>query len=74
MKKQKKNITTNFEQLADKQVGAIYLLMSLFLTVAYALEYYADFFEDFDKEKESKDIFRENIKKLKKKYGLLNHM
>ena len=38
MKKQKKNITTNFEQLADKQVGAIYLLMSLFLTVAYTLE------------------------------------
>lgn len=28
----------NFEELADKQVGGIYLLMSLFLTVAYALE------------------------------------
>ena len=38
MKKQEKNTTINFEELADKQVGAIYLLMSLFLTVAYALE------------------------------------
>ena len=28
----------DFEQLADKLVGAIYLLMSLFLTVAYSLE------------------------------------
>lgn len=38
MKNQEKKPTPNFEQLADKQVGAIYLLMSLFLTVAYALE------------------------------------
>ncbi len=38
MKKQEKNTPIDFEQLADKQVGAIYLLMSLFLTVAYALE------------------------------------
>lgn len=35
--KQKKQ-AINFEQLADKQVGIIYLLMSLFLTAAYALE------------------------------------
>jgi len=38
MKKQKTNSTIDFAQLADKQVGGIYLLMSLFLTVAYALE------------------------------------
>lgn len=38
MKNSKKNQNINFEQHADKQVGAIYLLMSLFLTVAYALE------------------------------------
>lgn len=38
MKKQGKNSTTNFEQLADKQAGFIYLLMSLFLTAAYTLE------------------------------------
>jgi len=38
MEKSKKNQTSNFEQLADKQVGAIYLLMSIFLTAAYALE------------------------------------
>ena len=38
MSKQKKNTTIDFAQLADKQVGGIYLLMSLFLTVAYALE------------------------------------
>ncbi len=38
MKKQENNSPVDFEQLADKQVGTIYLLMSLFLTVAYALE------------------------------------
>ena len=38
MENQKKKQAVNFEQLADKQVGIIYLLMSLFLTVAYALE------------------------------------
>ena len=38
MENSKKKQAINFEQLADKQVGIIYLLMSLFLTVAYALE------------------------------------
>ncbi len=38
MENSKNKQTINFEQLADKQVGSIYLLMSLFLTVAYALE------------------------------------
>lgn len=38
MEEQKKKPIINFEQLADKQVGAIYLLMSLFLTAAYTLE------------------------------------
>lgn len=38
MKTQEKNSITNFEQLADKQAGAVYLLMSLFLTVAYSIE------------------------------------
>lgn len=38
MEKSKKITPVNFEQLADKQVGIIYLLMSLFLTVAYSLE------------------------------------
>ncbi len=38
MDKTQKNPTVNFEQLADKQVGTIYLLMSLFLTAAYTLE------------------------------------
>lgn len=38
MEKTKKNAPVNFEQLADKQIGAVYLLMSLFLTVAYSIE------------------------------------
>lgn len=38
MKNSEKKHPVNFEQLADKQVGIIYLLMSLFLTVAYSLE------------------------------------
>lgn len=38
MKKAEKDRSINFEQLADKQVGTIYLLMSLFLTAAYTLE------------------------------------
>lgn len=38
MENEKKKPIIDFEELADKQVGAIYLLMSLFLTVAYALE------------------------------------
>ena len=38
MEHSKKNSTVSFEQLADKQVGIIYLLMSLFLTAAYSIE------------------------------------
>lgn len=38
MEEQKKKPIIDFNQLADKQVGAIYLLMSVFLTVAYTLE------------------------------------
>ncbi len=38
MENEKKKPIIDFEELADKHVGAIYLLMSLFLTVAYALE------------------------------------
>lgn len=38
MGKKQKNQKINFEELADKQVGGVYLLMSLFLTVAYSLE------------------------------------
>lgn len=38
MEQKQKKQAINFEQLADKQVGTIYLLMSLFLTAAYALE------------------------------------
>lgn len=38
MENENKKPVINFEELADKQVGSIYLLMSLFLTVAYALE------------------------------------
>lgn len=36
------------------------------------LEYFNTIFTNFDKEKESKDIFRENIKKLKKKLESIN--
>ena len=38
MENTNKKQAINFEQLADKQVGIIYLLMSLFLTAAYTLE------------------------------------
>ena len=38
MKHETKNKSINFEQLADKQVGTIYLLMSVFLSIAYAME------------------------------------
>ena len=38
MKNPEKNHSINFEQLADKQVTIIYLLMSVFLTAAYTLE------------------------------------
>ena len=36
------------------------------------LDYFNTIFSSFDKEKESKDIFRENIKKLKKKLESIN--
>ena len=36
------------------------------------LDYFNTIFSSFDKEKESKDIFRENIKKLKKKLEIVN--
>ena len=36
------------------------------------LDYFNTIFSSFDKEKESKDIFRENIKKLKKKLEAVN--
>lgn len=38
MEQVKEKNAIDFEQLADKQVGTIYLLMSIFLTAAYALE------------------------------------
>ena len=61
-----KNVTTIIESLKTFEIG------NSEIELKTMLDYFNTIFTSFDKEKESKDIFRENIKKLKKKLESIN--
>ena len=71
------NIEYNIKEIQNK-VTAIIDQMKTFnlenadIELKTMLEYFNTIFNSFDKERESKDIFRENIKKLKKKLEGVN--
>ena len=71
------NIEYNIKEI-DKKVNNIIDKLKLFeienseIELKTMLDYFNTIFSNFDKEKESKDIFRENIKKLKKKLESVN--
>ena len=44
------------------------------LQIKTILEYFDNLYMDFDKEKESKDLFRENVKLFEKKINKLNKL
>ena len=71
------NIEYNIKEI-DKKVNEIIEKLKIFeienseIELKTMLDYFNTIFSNFDKEKESKDIFRENIKKLKKKLENVN--
>ena len=71
------NIEYNIKEIEEK-VNTIIEKMKSFelentdVELKTMLEYFNTIFNSFDKERESKDIFRENIKKLKKKLEGVN--
>ena len=71
------NIEYNIKEI-NKKVSEIIEKLKKFDTenceieLKTMLDYFNTIFTSFDKEKESKDIFRENIKKLKKKLETVN--
>ena len=71
------NIEYNLKEI-NKKTNDIVEKLKLFevenseIELKTMLDYFNTIFSNFDKEKESKDIFRENIKKLKKKLETVN--
>lgn len=71
------NIEYNIKEIT-KKVDSIIEKLKTFeienseIELKTMLDYFNTIFTSFDKEKESKDIFRENIKKLKKKLESIN--
>ena len=71
------NIEYNIKEI-NKKVSEIIEKLKTFevgdseIELKTMLDYFNTIFTNFDKEKESKDIFRENIKKLKKKLETVN--
>lgn len=71
------NIEYNIKEI-NKKVSEIIEKLKKFeventeIELKTMLDYFNTIFTSFDKEKESKDIFRENIKKLKKKLEAVN--
>ena len=71
------NIEYNLKEIQEKVNNSIekmknFELDNTEIELKTILEYFNTIFNSFDKEKESKDIFRENIKKLKKKLEGVN--
>lgn len=71
------NIEYNIKEISKKVESIIEKLKTFEvgdseIELKTMLEYFNTIFTSFDKEKESKDIFRENIKKLKKKLEGIN--
>jgi len=73
------NIEYNIKEIS-KKVADILERLKVFDTenaeieLKTMLDYFNTIFSNFDKEKESKDIFRENIKKLKQKLESINRV
>lgn len=73
------NIEYNIKEI-NKKVSNIIEKLKIFDTenaeieLKTMLDYFNTIFSNFDKEKESKDIFRENIKKLKQKLESINRV
>lgn len=65
-----KEIQTKVDKILEKMKS--FELENADVELKTMLEYFNTIFNSFDKEKESKDIFRENIKKLKKKLEGVN--
>ena len=71
------NIEYNIKEI-EKKVSNIIEKLKIFeienseIELKTMLEYFNTIFSNFDKERESKDIFRENIKKLKQKLESVN--
>ncbi|MBQ8219280.1 MAG: septation ring formation regulator EzrA [Bacilli bacterium] len=73
------NIEYNIKEIGEKVDNILEKLKKFELENAdielkTMLEYFNTIFNSFDKERESKDIFRENIKKLKKKLEGVNRV
>ena len=71
------NIEYNLKEINDKTTNIIekmkdYKLENADIELKTMLEYFNNIYNNFDKEKEAKDIFRENIKKTKKKLEGIN--
>lgn len=73
------NIEYNINEIKNKVdtiIGKLkeFTLENADIELKTILEYFNNVFNSFDKERESKDIFRENIKKLKKKIEGINRI
>ena len=71
------NIEYNIKEISDKTAKIIedlkeFNLGNADIELKTMLEYFNTIFNSFDKEREAKDIFRENIKKTKKKIEGIN--
>ena len=71
------NVEYNIKEIKEKVAKIIdnlkeFKLDNADIELKTILEYFNTMFNSFDKERESKDIFRENIKKLKKKIEGVN--
>ncbi len=71
------NVEYNIKEIQEKVAKIIdnlkeFKLDNADIELKTMLEYFNTMFNNFDKERESKDIFRENIKKLKKKIEGVN--
>lgn len=73
------NIEYNIKEIKSKLSLIKEGLSKLFLgdyniQIKTILEYFDNLYVDFDKEKESKDLFRENVKQFEKKIGKINKL
>ena len=71
------NIEYNIKEINDKVASIIdnlkeFKLANADIELKTILEYFNTIFNSFDKEREARDIFRENIKRLKKKIEGIN--
>ena len=73
------NVEYNIKEIKNKLSLIAEGLKKLFLgdynlQIKTILEYFDNLYLDFDKEKESKDLFRENVKSLEKKINKINKL